>query len=151
MPLVGFAFTDRALEFLTDLTPKLRRQVIRKAKALHSEPHPPRAKRLHDVITPQGDPVFRERSGDYRILYVVRSNPAEVIILDIADRKDVYRMPKTNMPPPSDMKMKKGEFDEMMRGALGVPEPATERKAEADAGRLAAYPTKAKKAKSTTG
>jgi len=32
-----------------------------------------------------------ERSGDYRILYVVRKNPGEVIVLDIDNRKDVYK------------------------------------------------------------
>lgn len=35
--------------------------------------------------------VWRLRSGDYRILYVVKSNPEEIIVLDIGHRKDVYR------------------------------------------------------------
>ena len=96
--------------------------------------------------------MFRERSGDYRILYIVRTKPAEVIILDIADRKDVYRMPKTTATPPSEMKMKEADFDDMMRGALGVPASAeTTDDARSEPRRLGAYPAKPKKAQSTKG
>jgi mRNA-degrading endonuclease RelE of RelBE toxin-antitoxin system len=35
------------------------------------------------------NPVYRERQGDYRILYSVR--PVIIVILDIDHRKDVYR------------------------------------------------------------
>ena len=72
MPYVGFAFTTAALDFLATLPPKIRKQVIKKAKALHANPHPQGSKKLHGVVTDDGDPVYRERSGDYRILYVVR-------------------------------------------------------------------------------
>lgn len=138
MPYIGFAFTDAALDFLGTLPPKIRRQVIKKAKALHTAPHPPTSKKLHDVETSDGDPVYRERSGDYRILYVVRSNPAEVLILDIDNRKDVYRMPKTNPKPADDMRMKQADFDEIMRGALGAPAPPKETPEPAK--RLSAHP-----------
>ena len=91
MPLVGFAFTAAALKYLARLPPKLRRQVTRKARALQHDPHPQGSKKLHGVTTATGEPIYRERSGDYRILYVVRNSPTEVIVLDIDDRKDVYR------------------------------------------------------------
>lgn len=123
MRLVGFAFTNAALDFVAQLPPKVRRQVIRKAKALQTNPFPATAKKLRDVETPEGEPVYRERSGDYRILYVVRRKPDEVLILDIDHRKDVYRMPKTKAEPADEMRMKEGEFDDIMRGALGVPAP----------------------------
>lgn len=143
MPYIGFAFTDRALDFIADLPPKIRRQVIKKAKALHTTPHPPTSKKLQDVETPDGEPVYRERSGDYRILYIVRSNPAEVLILDIDHRKDVYRMPKTNPEPADEMRMKEEDFDEMMRGALGAPPPEGPKAADdAEPKRLSAYPAK---------
>jgi mRNA interferase RelE/StbE len=138
VPYIGFAFTDPSLDFLGTLPPKIRRQVIKKAKALHTSPHPPTSKKLHDVETPDGDPVYRERSGDYRILYVVRSNQAEVLILDIDNRKDVYRMPKTNPKPADDMRMKEADFNEMMKGALGAQPP--EKEGEPPAKRLAANP-----------
>jgi mRNA interferase RelE/StbE len=144
VPYIGFAFTDNALDFLADLPPKLRRQVIKKAKALHSEPHPPTSKKLHDVETPDGEAVYRERSGDYRILYVVRTKPEEVVIIEIDHRKDVYRMPKTNPEPADEMRMKQGDFDEIMRGALGAPPPPEKLDAEGkpSSKRLSAFPAK---------
>lgn len=143
MPFVGFAFTDTALDFLDSLPPKIRRQVLKKAKALHANPHPQGSKKLKDVETAEGDPVYRERSGDYRILYVVREKPAEVIILDIDHRKDVYRMPKTKTEPADEMRMKESDFDAIMGKALGVPAPLGEA-ANDKPKRLAAYPKKPK-------
>lgn len=145
MPYVAFAFTDAALDFIGTLPPKIRRQIIKKAKALHTTPYPPTCKKLQDVVTTDGDPVYRERSGDYRILYVVRSNPAEVLILDIDNRKDVYRMPKTNPKPADDLRMKEADFDEMMRGALGAPPPPKDApEASDEPKRLSAYPKRRK-------
>lgn len=141
MPSVGFAFTDVALDFIATLPPKVRKQVIKKAKALHTDPFPPTAKKLKDVETPEGDPVYRERSGDYRILYIVRSNPAEILILDIDHRKDVYRMPKTSTEPADEMRMNGSEFDDIMGKALGVPAPLGEA-ANDKPKRLSAYPPK---------
>lgn len=146
MPYLGFAFTDRALDFLDGLAPKIRKQVVKKAKALLSEPFPPTAKKLHDVVTPEGHPVYRERSGDYRILYIVKEKPSEIVILDIADRKDVYKMPKTNTKPADEMRMKQSEFELMMRGALSAPAPQVAGKDEEEVKqpdkRLASYPLK---------
>ncbi len=87
--LSGLAFGPAAAEFLDKLPPgKLRAQVAKKAKALLLDPHPPGCKKLVNVMH-GGEPVWRVRSGDYRILYVCRPN--EVIVIDIGDRKDVYR------------------------------------------------------------
>lgn len=92
MRLVGFAFTKAALKYLATIQQhKIRRQVTRKARALQHDPHPPGSKKLQGETTATGEPIYRERSGDYRILYVVREKPAEVIVLDIDDRKDVYK------------------------------------------------------------
>ena len=89
MPLVGFSFGPDATAFLDKMPAgKLRAQVAKKAKALHLDPHPPGCKKLVDV-TIGTESVWRVRAGDYRILYVVR--PAEIIVIDIGDRKDIYR------------------------------------------------------------
>lgn len=147
MPYIAFAFTDAALDALADLAPKVRSQVIKKAKALHTNPHPPTSKKLRNVETPDGDAVYRERSGDYRILYLVRSNPAEIVILDIDHRKDVYRMPKTNPKAADEMRMKESDFDEMMKGAFGAPPPDEDAKATKEKqSSLSPYPRKRKKA-----
>ncbi|EDP62941.1 hypothetical protein BAL199_18851 [alpha proteobacterium BAL199] len=139
MPYVGFAFTTAALDFLATLPPKIRKQVIKKAKALHANPHPQGSKKLHGVVTDDGDPVYRERSGDYRILYVVR--PEEVMVLDIDHRKDVYRMPQTKAEPADEMKMKEADFDAIMSKALGVAAPQN-KDDEQPAKRLSSYPPK---------
>lgn len=91
MPLSGLAFADPALDFLETVPHKMRAQIVKKAKALLINPFPVGCKRLQGITTAMGEPVHRERSGDYRILYVVRKKPDEVIILDIDNRKDIYR------------------------------------------------------------
>ena len=91
-PLMGLAFSKAALDGLAGVEPaKVRAQVLKKAKALLLNPHPQGSKKLNGVAASDGSMVYRERSGDYRILYVVRVNPAEVVILDIDDRKDIYK------------------------------------------------------------
>jgi mRNA interferase RelE/StbE len=89
MPLLGFSIGPKAAAFL-DAMPagKLRAQVAKRARSLMDNPHPPGCKKLVGV-TSGTDAVWRVRSGDYRILYVCRSN--EIIIIDIGDRKNVYR------------------------------------------------------------
>jgi mRNA interferase RelE/StbE len=89
--LIGFAFSDDALDFLATLEPKLRRQVTRKAKALINDAHPPGSKKLQGMETADGEAIYRVRSGDYRILYTAREEPAEVVVIEIGHRKDIYR------------------------------------------------------------
>ena len=91
MHLVALAFSDAALDSLETIPHKNRAQIIKRAKALILNPHPIGSKQLKNKKTIVGEPVFRERCGDYRILYVVRTDPNEVVILDIGHRKDVYR------------------------------------------------------------
>jgi mRNA interferase RelE/StbE len=89
--LIGFAYADSALKYLeTTVPPKIRGQIKRKVESLLTNPTPPGSKKLHGVM--DGDnPVHRVRQGDYRILYVVRDNPSQIVILDIDHRKDVYQ------------------------------------------------------------
>jgi mRNA interferase RelE/StbE len=86
-------FTKAALSNLAHIPFKIRAQLIKKAKALILNPHPSGSKALKGVTTDEGETVYRQRSGDYRILYIVRKKPTqtEVIVLDIDNRKDVYR------------------------------------------------------------
>lgn len=142
MPYLGFAFTDRALDFIEGLPPKIRKQVVKRAKSLHTEPFPASAKRLIDVETDDGHPVYRERSGDYRILYVVRSNPDLILILDIDHRKDVYRMPKTKSEPADEMRMNESDFDDIMGRVLGVPASLEDARNDDEPKRLSAHPRK---------
>ena len=88
--LYGFAYTEKALAFLTSLPAKYRRQIVSKIEALASNPCPPKSKLVRGMKDGQ-EPVRRIRSGDYRVLYTVRDNPEHVVILDIGHRKDIYR------------------------------------------------------------
>jgi len=87
--LAGFAFSEAALSALERIPKKFRPQIVRKAKRLIFDPHPSGSKKLEGA-TDGDNSIYRIRSGDYRILYAVRPGP-NVVILDIGDRKDVYR------------------------------------------------------------
>lgn len=88
--LQGFAYSEAALAYLENVVPKPHRvQIIKRIKALTDDPRPRGVKQLHGV-TDGSDPVYRIRSGDYRVLYSVR-NGSLITILDIGHRKDVYR------------------------------------------------------------
>jgi mRNA interferase RelE/StbE len=89
--LVGLAFSETSLDYLATVPRKLRQQIIKKAQALLNDPFPQSCKALKGMTTAAGETVHRQRSGDYRILYVVRATPPEIVILDINHRKDVYR------------------------------------------------------------
>lgn len=89
MSLYGFTYDQAALEYLDTLPKKFRRQIKDKIQSLAGEPRPPGTKQLHEV-TDGPNPVYRLRSGDYRILYSIR-NETTIVVLDIGHRKDVYR------------------------------------------------------------
>lgn len=86
--LHGLTYSEAALAFLQSLPNKIRGQVKRKIDALIQNPNPAGCC-LVKGMSDGPDKVWRIRSGDYRVLYVVR-NP-DIFILDIDHRKDVYR------------------------------------------------------------
>lgn len=87
--LYGFAYTEAALKYLETMVPvKIRGQIKRRIEALAASPTPPGSKKLQGV-TDGEFPVYRVRQGDYRIIYSVRG--VIIVILDIGNRKDVYR------------------------------------------------------------
>ncbi len=68
---------------------KIKRQIVTKIESLAKDPRPQGSKRVQNV-TDGSNPVYRVRSGDYRILYCIRDGQT-IVVLDIGDRKDVYR------------------------------------------------------------
>lgn len=89
-PLFGFAYSEKALAYLKKVPKKIRKQIVAKMNALADDPYPSSCKCLQGTKD-DDEKVYRIRSGDYRILYVVRDNPSQIVILDIDHRKDVYR------------------------------------------------------------
>ena len=87
--LYGFAYTEAAIAYLESAIPaKIRGQIKRRIEALAANPTPPGCKKLVGVMDGEHS-VYRVRQGDYRILYSVR--PIIIVILDIGNRKEVYR------------------------------------------------------------
>lgn len=84
------AYDRRALDNLKALPQKQRRQVQKRIDALAANPHPVNSKKMFNM-SKGGDAVYREESGDYRILYAVREGKRQLLILDADDRKRIYR------------------------------------------------------------
>lgn len=76
------------MSFLEGLSKKHQRQVVEKIDRLAFDTRPPGCKLVHGVQDGE-NPVYRIRSGDYRVLYVVRESV--IVILDTDHRKDIYR------------------------------------------------------------
>ena len=92
-PLFGLAFGPHATAYLDRMSPsKIRAQIVKKAKTLILNHHPPGSLKLHNITSDTKEPIYRVLSGDYRILYVVRTLPHSlVLVIEVDDRKDVYR------------------------------------------------------------
>jgi len=83
-------FTPLATGELEPLSPKVQRQVLRKIEALADNPRPPKSKQL------EGYPnLHRVRSGDYRVLYVIRDEDRTVLVARVGLRGNVYK----GLPP----------------------------------------------------
>lgn len=65
------------------------KRVARAIDRLGTEPRPRGVKKLQG----KGEHVFfRLRVGDYRVIYQVEEERAVVLVVRIADRKDIYRL-----------------------------------------------------------
>jgi mRNA interferase RelE/StbE len=88
--LYGFAYSAKALASLRAIPTKFRGQIVKKVQLLAADPFPQGCKKLHGILH-ENNQVFRIRSGDYRILYFTKENPSVIVVLDIGDRKEIYR------------------------------------------------------------
>lgn len=84
-------FHRRALERLAAIEPKkVQSQVTERAMALADNPLPPGVIPLAGVKL-DGQAVYRIKSGDYRIIFVVGTDPKVVTVLHIRNRKEGYK------------------------------------------------------------
>lgn len=88
--LYGFAYTPQSLAYLKTIQAKLRKRIIKRIQALAANPLPRNSRVVQNRMDGE-HVVHRIRSGDYRVLYSIRKNPGQIVILDIDHRKDVYR------------------------------------------------------------
>ena len=71
---------------LERLPNRIRRTVAAKIDGLASNPRPQMAKPLKGT-----DDLWRLRVGDYRVIYQIQNRRLLVLILDLGNRRDVYR------------------------------------------------------------
>lgn len=86
----AIAYTETALASLETVpSKKIRRQIKAKIDGLAIDPHPVGVVKVQGVMHGKHS-VFRLRSGHYRVLFCLHGEN-EILVLDIGDRKDVYR------------------------------------------------------------
>ena len=73
---------DRALGRLSR---DLQGRILAKLDQLAENPHLPAAEKLH------GEPGYRVRVGDYRIVYDILHQQVTVLVIRIGHRREVYR------------------------------------------------------------
>jgi mRNA interferase RelE/StbE len=77
----------RAAERGLERLPKpILQRVDAKILALAADPHPAGSIKLEG-----SDEIYRVRVGDYRILYQVEIERLIVVVVDVGNRKDIYR------------------------------------------------------------
>ena len=81
---------DKAFDKLTKKNAALAEQLTAAIDALETNPRPNGVKKLKGWDQ-EGEDVYRNDSGDYRILYIIRDKTLIVVLVDVGDRKEVYR------------------------------------------------------------
>lgn len=79
-------FTKKAHKEIKKLDPDVKAQIIDAIDDLRRDPRPPNSKPLRGEL--KG--YWRLRSGDYRIIYQIKDEKLQVIVVRAAHRKDVY-------------------------------------------------------------
>ena len=79
-------FTSSARKGLKSVPKKDQRRILGVIEKLATNPRPEGVKVLQGV-----EGLLRLRVGNYRIVYQVKDEVLEVLIIRIGDRKDVYR------------------------------------------------------------
>ena len=80
--------TRAAVRGLERLPKPVLKRVDARILALAEDQHPPGSKKLEGP-----DDITRIRVGDYRILYQVEAKRVTVVVVDVGNRRDVYRSP----------------------------------------------------------
>lgn len=73
---------------LVRLNKKDKERIIEKIDSLAENPRPDDCKKLKGNQRP---PLYRVRSGNYRIVYSIHDDVLLVLVVEIGHRKDVYR------------------------------------------------------------
>jgi mRNA interferase RelE/StbE len=77
--------SSAAQKEILKLEARVQRRVKAKIEALASNPRPMGAIKLQSST-----PLYRIRDGDYRVVYQINDASLIVLVVKVADRKDVY-------------------------------------------------------------
>ena len=86
MPIFKIEFKPRALKDIEALNTEDRLKVMSKIYLLKDNPFPEGSKKLETR-----DDLWRDRVGDYRIIYQVQKKVLLVLVVRVGDRKDIYK------------------------------------------------------------
>jgi mRNA interferase RelE/StbE len=79
-------FTPRAERDLSALPERDRARLARRIDGLATDPRPSSAKKLSGA-----EDLYRLRSGDYRVIYLIENRIVTVTIVRVGHRRDIYR------------------------------------------------------------
>lgn len=74
-----------AVRELRKLGPDIRPRIEGAIALLAEDPRPPASRRL------RGQPGYRVRVGDYRIIYTVHDDVLLIVVVTVGHRRDVYQ------------------------------------------------------------
>lgn len=78
-------FDEAALRDLKKMTKQVNELIVKTAKGLATNPRPVGVETLT-----QFKGLFRIRAGNYRIVYTIENDKLVVLVVAVADRKEVY-------------------------------------------------------------
>jgi mRNA interferase RelE/StbE len=73
-------------KFIRQQDRRIQTQLFGAIRKLAENPRPPQAKKLEGM-----DDLYRFRSGDYRIVYLIEDDKLIVLVVRIGHRKEIYR------------------------------------------------------------
>ncbi|HLR00009.1 MAG TPA: type II toxin-antitoxin system RelE/ParE family toxin [Sphingobacterium sp.] len=80
-------FSKRAKRDLKKMDPDAKQQIVEAAEALARRPRPPSSKQMKGEYSG----YWRERTGNYRIIYEIRDEQLAVLVVRAGHRKDIYQ------------------------------------------------------------
>jgi mRNA interferase RelE/StbE len=78
-------WSESAVNELKKLDRTLSKRIFNKVSQLSENPY------HFDVIKMVGDPYFRLRVGDYRVIFDIQNDLLRILIIKVSHRKNIYK------------------------------------------------------------
>ena len=79
-------WSESASNELKKLDRTVAKRIFKKVSQLCENPY------RFDVIKMEGDPYFRLRVGDYRVIFDIQNDILRILVLKVGHRKKIYKM-----------------------------------------------------------